>query len=136
MSLKLTPDRITLDPGQPYIWVRTEGSVGRELELRMTRAQLAARGLVRVRTGSLLSTIRKNNGLNAQGIYTDVIAGGGRVNYTMFEHDGTVPHRITARRRKMLRYIQNGRVIFRRSVWHPGTRGTHFLINALPAAGG
>jgi hypothetical protein len=135
--VQIRAGRVNLYEGEPQSWVRTEGSTQRDLERRMAVAKLHARGLVGVRTGTLLSTIRTNNGQNSSGLYVDLIAGGGRkVRYTMFHHDGTPPHRITTRRRKSLRFIQNGHVVFRRSVWHPGTRGTFFLTRALPFAGG
>lgn len=48
---------------------------------------------------------------------------------------GTRPHRIDARRAKALRFVQHGRVVFRRSVQHPGTQPTHFLWRSVDAAG-
>jgi hypothetical protein len=45
------------------------------------------------------------------------------------EHD-TKAHRITARKASVLRFVQNGRVRFAHSVWHPGTTGTHFMAKA------
>ena len=48
---------------------------------------------------------------------------------------GTKPHRITARNGKALRFrSRSGGLIFRRSVWHPGTRPYKFLWNATDSA--
>lgn len=52
----------------------------------------------------------------------------------IFLENGTVAHTITARNGGMLRFVQNGEVVFRRSVRHPGTRGTHFMAIAAQHA--
>jgi hypothetical protein len=133
-SRKIT---VTLYPGEPYLFTTDpNGPVVRDLERRMTRVQWEARRRVRVRTGTLLSTIRKNVGFRKTFAYVDVLAGQNRLRYTMVEHDGSAAHRITARRRKSLRFVVAGRVMFRRSVWHPGTTGTQFLTRSLPYAAG
>lgn len=115
-------------------WTVTEPGIGRELDRRMTKVQMGARSRVRVRTGTLLSTIRKNPGRSALGQYVDVKAGGRGARYVMIEHEGSRPHKIVARRRKMLRFVQNGQTVFRRSVNHPGTTGTFFLTRSLVLA--
>ena len=122
---------VALYPGEPTKWALTDQGVGRDLDRRMTKVQMVAGARVRVRTGTLLSTIRKNPGLSARGQYVDVLAGGRGATYVGVEEFGSVPHRITARRRKALRFVQGGRVQFRRSVWHPGTTGTFFLTRSL-----
>lgn len=48
---------------------------------------------------------------------------------------GARPHKIRARRRKALRFVVGGRVLFRRSVNHPGNRPYRFLYRATFAAG-
>jgi hypothetical protein len=52
---------------------------------------------------------------------------------TRFVLDGTRPHRIPKRPRpgKYLRFEIGGEVLFRKSVWHPGTRANNFLARAL-----
>lgn len=142
MSLGLRTVRgtnVTLYPGEPRLYiVEPGGPVVRDLERRMTRAQLAAKRTVRKRTGKLAGTIRKNTGYRKRSPYVDVIAGAPRMKYTGFEEFGTEPHIITVRRKKVkaLRFIAGGQVIFRRSVRHPGTKGSHFLTFSLFAAGG
>ena len=122
---------VFLYPGEPKKWALTESGIGRELDRRMTKVQMVARARVRVRTGTLLSTIRKNPGRSASGQFVDVKAGGRGARYVGVEEFGSVPHRITARRRKALRFMIGGRTVFRRSVRHPGTTGTFFLTRSL-----
>ncbi len=55
--------------------------------------------------------------------------------YAEFIEYGTKPHRITARNGKALRFTsRSGVMLFRRSVWHPGTRPYKFLYNATDSA--
>lgn len=136
MVVRISPTtRVTLYPGEPGLFVNDpDGPVVRDLLRRMTRVQFESRKLVRVRTGRLFSTIKTRVGGNARGIYVDVRAGGKGIKYTGYEHDGTKPHIIRARRKKALRFMINGQVVFRKQVKHPGTTGTLFLTMALPYA--
>lgn len=52
------------------------------------------------------------------------------VAYAEYVHDGTRPHVIRARGRA-LRFVVGGRVVYARSVQHPGTRARPFLTRAL-----
>lgn len=48
---------------------------------------------------------------------------------------GSRAHRITAKNAKALRFVTRaGVLLFRRSVWHPGTRPYKFLYNATDSA--
>ena len=51
-----------------------------------------------------------------------------------FLEGGTRPHAIVAKRGRALRFVVGGQVMFRRRVWHPGTRPFHFMRNASDAA--
>jgi hypothetical protein len=51
--------------------------------------------------------------------------------YAKFVEEGTRAHPIEARRAKVLRYHQNGRLMFRKRVRHPGTRPYRYLQGAL-----
>ena len=51
-----------------------------------------------------------------------------------FIENGTAAHAIVARRAKMLRFVVGGQVVFRRRVWHPGTRSYLFMRNAVFSA--
>lgn len=125
--------RVKLYPGEPGLFITDpDGPVARDMERRGVRMQLQSRRLVRVRSGRLLSTIRKRISFGKAVVHMDILAGGGGVNYAMLEEEGSVPHEIRARRKKSLRFVVAGRVVFRQRVWHPGTTGTHFLTKALP----
>lgn len=39
-----------------------------------------------------------------------------------YTDEGTEPHAIVPVRRRALRFVANGRVVFARRVWHPGSR--------------
>jgi hypothetical protein len=136
MPVRVTgPYRVKLYPGEPKLFVDDpDGPVLRDLLRRMTRVKFESRKLVRVRTGRLFSTIDTRAGATAKGPYVAVVAGGKGIKYTGYEHDGTAPHIIRARRRKYLRFMVNGQVVFRKQVKHPGTTGTLFLEMALPYA--
>lgn len=54
--------------------------------------------------------------------------------YAGWVEDGTQPHPIRARRKKALRFVQNGAVTFRKSVFHPGTKPRPFMKEAQEKA--
>lgn len=112
-----------------------DGPVGRDLDARSLRVLNRARVLVGVRSGTLLASLRRESGRGATGPYVDVIAGvPGLTDYLGYHHDGAGPHVIRPRRRRALRFITRGRVVFATKVNHPGSAGTRFLVRALDAA--
>lgn len=99
-----------------------------------------AKARVQVDLGFTLATIREEVNRNVRRYpYGDVIAGragarrpgGGPRTVPEILDKGSRPHVIRARRRKTLRFVVNGKVVFRRSVMHPGTRGSGFLTRSL-----
>ena len=50
---------------------------------------------------------------------------------TMYVHNGTRPHVIRPRYRKVLKFSVKGRTVFARVVMHPGTKPNPFLTKAL-----
>jgi hypothetical protein len=134
--IKFKPSYVVFDPGEPRLFARTNTGIARDLERRMVKVQAAARRHVRVRSGLLLSTIRKNPGVTARGQHVDLLAGGRGIRYTMVEHDGSQAHIIRARHKKSLRFVWHGQVVFFKQVRHPGTTGTYFLTRSLPLAAG
>jgi hypothetical protein len=50
--------------------------------------------------------------------------------YAAAVHDGSAPHIIKARKKKALRFVMDGEVVFAKSVRHPGTRPRPFLAKA------
>lgn len=133
----LKPGKVTFYPGEPTAWVvDPAGPVIRDLDRRMTRAQTGARAKVGVATGHTLSTIRKQPGFKGTYVHVDVVAGRRGSPVAAIQEFGSAPHDIRPRRRKALRFVQNGHVQFRTRVRHPGTKATHFLTSSLPLAGG
>lgn len=137
IDLQGVQSRVILYPGEPQAWANEPRSpVWRDLEKRMLRVQVAAEARVRVRTGALLASIRREATMYRRYPAMMVVAGRPGMKYTMFEHDGTVPHVIEARRRKMLKFEVGGVTVFARRVQHPGTTGTFFLTRSFILAAG
>jgi len=109
------------------------GPVGDYLNDATRRVRTAAQTYVGVKSGLLLSTIRREPmGQGPRGPYRDVAAGRrGLTDYLGDHMFGTEPHVIRPRRRRALRFVSGGRVIYATKVRHPGTKGTHFLTRAL-----
>lgn len=92
------------------------------------RVEVRAKFLVGVDTRAILNSIHRERGPG----YVDVVAGvPGVTDYLGYHHFGTEPRIIRARRAKALRFVTGGKVVFARSVRHPGTSGTFFLTRAL-----
>lgn len=109
-----------------------DGPVGRDLDDMSRRVVTAARLGVGVDTARLLATIRRENGVGPLGLYTDITAGRrGITDYLGYHMDGTPPHTIRPRRRRALRFVSGGAVVYARRVRHPGTRPNPFLVRAL-----
>lgn len=131
------PDRIDLprQPGWDHTFKSHSGPVGKEIDRRASRVLQAARLQVGVRTGQLRGNLQKSWITTPTG---DVgIRVGSNVPYALLHHEGTRPHPIRARRVRLLRYVNSqGRVVFAREVFHPGTRRNAYLEDNLPLAGG
>lgn len=85
------------------------------------------------RTGSLRkSIVRGEKGTWAQ----FVKAGGKDAPYAQWIEAGSRAHEIKARRARFLRFEQNGQVVFRKRVFHPGTKPARFMQSARDTAEG
>lgn len=94
-----------------------------------TRVQAGAIVQVGKRTRRLERSIVKNPGWR-NGEYTVRIVADQP--YSLYHHQGTVPHWIRPVRRKMLRYLgPGGQFVFARQVRHPGTAPNRFLTDNL-----
>jgi hypothetical protein len=121
---------LVIDPVALAQFMRSPaGPVLRDLERRGTNVQIRARQLVRKRTRRLEKSIVKRPGVDAKGPFVLVLTEG--VEYALHEHDGTRPHVIRPKARRMLRFPAGGGVVFARSVSHPGTTGTKYLLRAM-----
>lgn len=133
-TVKITHLRI--DDEKVTAWVhRKNGPVMKDLDRRADRVQRVMRSYVRVRTGTLLSTIRKQRSY-VRGSVT-ILAGSKKVNYAAYENFGTRPHLIRPKNRQYLRFVaSDGRIVFTQLVHHPGTTGSFFVTRAMIYAAG
>lgn len=101
----------------------------REAEVQILRAvvqvaedEAKATELFKDRSGETRGSIRGQ----VSGTRGTVTAGG----VARFIENGTRPHIIAARNAKALRFVRAGTVVFRKSVWHPGTPARPFMEQA------
>lgn len=107
----------------------TNGPVGRYLRERGRLIVVAAKRQVGVDTGALRSSIGiMAHGREVRGQYI-TIGSNNRIAY--LHHEGSRAHRITAADHKLLRFSAGGRVVYTRSVLHPGTRPNRYLSDNL-----
>lgn len=85
------------------------------------------------RTGNLRGSIRRGQ-KSTWAVF--VKAGGRPAPYGKFIEEGSKPHEIRARRARFLRFEQHGQVVFRKRVFHPGTKPARFMQSARDAAEG
>lgn len=131
---------VTLLPGEPQGFANDprEG-IMYDLRYRLFLISGLAKARVQVDSGFTLTTIHDVVNRSVRRYpYGDVIAGKPgarkekrRATVPVILDQGSRPHVIRARRRKALRFVVNGTVKFRRSVMHPGTRGSGFLTRSL-----
>jgi hypothetical protein len=125
-DFELTPGSVSINAAEFKAWEETD--LRAYLVRRTTVVQAAITRGCPKRTATLASTIRKNDGRDARGIFIDIIVGReGMTPYLGYILNGTPPHLIMPRNARMLRFIQNGVVVFRSIVRHPGTSPNNFM---------
>lgn len=97
-----------------------EASVSHAIAVAAARVLQMAKQRVPVKTGKLQRSIRSRVSKTTATVSANAP-------YASFVENGTKPHTITAKGGGFLRFRVNGRVIFKRSVRHPGTRGKQFM---------
>lgn len=119
------------------------GPVGRHLIVRGTAFQEAARAQIRPRrkTGCLEDSIVKRLEQDEHGLVLRVVSdttpcSPTRTSYSLFVHEGTKPHRITAKGDGPLAFFwENGPdgpgMYFFNEVQHPGTKPDRFFTDNL-----
>lgn len=132
--MKIT--KLVIDAEAVTAYVRSKnGPIMQDIDRRATRVQTVMRAYVPVRTGYLLSTIRKQRSY-IKGSVT-VIAGSKKIDYTAYVNYGTRPHTIAARNKQYLRFVtSSGQIVFAKRVQHPGTKPTYFIDRAMIYAAG
>lgn len=113
-----------------------EGPIGRNMDRRIRTLEYRGRTTAGKDTGALVESISSTRERDVKGNLESKVGTnpkkGGRRGYSLINHEGSIAHRITPRRPGgTLRFVVAGKVVFARSVWHPGTRGTHFLTRWL-----
>jgi hypothetical protein len=104
------------------------GIVWKYMSRRGKLALAAAKKQVGVRTGALRTSIHMKHLANAMGQYIWI---GSNKNYAYIHHEGSRPHLITPSRATTLRFTSGGRLIYARSVLHPGTRPNRYLSSQM-----
>ncbi len=105
-----------------------QGEVGRWLRKRGTMIQSAAKAQVGVKTGALKASIKL---IHERTVFGQMLTIGSPLSYALMHHEGTRPHVITPKNAKMLRFTSKGRVVYARTVLHPGTRPNKYLADNL-----
>lgn len=125
--------RITIDAARLAAFVGSPGGpVMRDLDRRATNLQTAAKAQVGKVTGKLAASIVKRPGVDARGPYVIV---GAYTDYALYHHQGTPPHTIYPRTRKVLRFPASGRIVFAAVVHHPGTAPNRYFTDNFGVVG-
>lgn len=106
-----------------------KGMVGRYIRARGRAVVVAAKNQVDVKTGTLKRSIVM---IHTRHSYGHKLWIGSKLSYAYLHHEGTRPHRIDAKGPTILRFTKGGRVVYARSVNHPGTRPNRYLTDQLP----
>jgi hypothetical protein len=106
-----------------------EGHVRRVTNRAAKKIARRARALAPVRTGRLRKsiTVVDAHRTGSDEMTAEVVA---TAPYSVFVHEGTRRHLITARTGKALRFASGGQLVFSHSVDHPGTSPNRFLLQA------
>ncbi len=87
------------------------------------------------RTGNLQRSVNTRFVRTQRGNIVRVSSDGNRARYNLAIERGARPHVIRARRKRALRFVWHGQLVFFRKVNHPGNRPYFFLREATYAAG-
>lgn len=107
------------------------GEVGRDLTKRGRRIVAAAKAQVGVDTSQLRDAIHMRHIRISGGPAVWI---GADVDHALAHHNGTRPHTITANGPQMMRFSAGGRMVYTRSVLHPGTAPNRYLSDNLRLA--
>lgn len=119
-------NRVKLDRAQAERVAQQGGD--RLVTLGMVRTHARASVTAPVDTGNLRARHRMQKRSSRRRVVGRVIS---EADYSMPVHDGARPHVIRARGDGYLRFEAGGRVLYRKSVNHPGVRARPWLSQAL-----
>jgi hypothetical protein len=115
--------------GLDYVLKQEYGVLGKWMKAGARKVRTAAQAQVGKRTGALAASIHIME--HSRSVTGQKIVIGSNLRYALAHHEGTRPHRITGRNGGMLRFTARGRVVYTRSVMHPGTRPNKYLADNL-----
>jgi len=104
------------------------GAVDLDMRRRALAVQRAARAQVGKKTNNLMKSIHSRRTRDGIGPYWAV---GTKVNYSLIHHEGSPMHLIVPNRRQVLRFSSGTRIVYARSVAHPGTKANKYLGDNL-----
>ena len=124
MAMKIVFRKVSLDfmLNDPY------GPVGRHMYVRGRAIMAAAKAQVGVKTGRLRNSIHMRQERSIGGQTMTI---GSPLSYAYAHHEGTKPHIITPNGGEFLRFTSRSRIVYARSVRHPGTKPNKFLADNL-----
>lgn len=124
---------VPVQPGFDNTFTHRNSLVGRDLDRRAERVENAARRQAGLLYNRLKPSIRREWIRSRRGVLSMRV--GSTVRHALVHHEGARPHVISARGSGLLRYVnKHGRVVFARSVNHPGHRANRYLTDNLPLA--
>lgn len=108
---------------------------------RQVLGQLAALAAAHARSTTTFKdqtgALRKSIVRGEKGTWALFVKAGGRdAPYAQWIEAGSKEHEIKARRARFLRFEQNGQVVFRKRVFHPGTKAARFMQSARDTSEG
>jgi hypothetical protein len=112
-----------------FVLKNPNGTVGLFLRAGASRIVTAAKAQVGVRTGALQSSIMYTQERTAYGQKVRI---GSSLGHALIHHEGVRPHRISGRDGGILRFSQRGRIVYDRTVMHPGSAPNKYLADNLP----
>lgn len=113
-------------------------SVESETEQRAKEAQKIMKDVINKQTGALSDAVEIEKigeasylvGINEGKLIADE-RNAGHVNYVEPYYYGSKPHIIRAKNGGMLRFVKDGKVIYRKVVRHPGNKPHNFIKDTL-----
>jgi hypothetical protein len=114
--------------GYDYVLKEANGTTGRALRKQAEKVREAARLRVGARSGALKLSLEITHSRAVNGQEYSV---GSSLSYAYMVHEGTSPHEIHGRTGGVLRFTSKSRIVYSRSVMHPGTRPNRYLTDNL-----
>ena len=128
MARKVDIDFKANAAGMRYTLKSANGPVGRHMRAKAELVREMARLKVGKRTGALAMSIYISQSSTTYGQKIEI---GSKLPYALMHHEGTRPHMIFPKNGQVLRFTSKSRVVYARTVMHPGTRANKYLADSL-----